>query len=54
MVVVPANLRRRLRGLLAVDLPDVPVLAAEEIVNEGGVEVFATVGGIAEPAASAA
>ena len=54
VVVVPANLRRRLRGLLAVDLPDVPVLAAEEIVNEGGVEVFATVGGIAEPAASAA
>jgi len=54
VVVVPGDLRRRVRGLFAADLPDVPVLAVEEIANESGVETFATVGAITGPAASAA
>jgi flagellar biosynthesis protein FlhA len=54
VVVVPANLRRKVRGLLATELPDVPVLATEEIANEIGVETFATVGAFTGPAASAA
>jgi flagellar biosynthesis protein FlhA len=51
VVVVPAALRRRVRSMLATDLPDVPVLSMEEIADEPRVEVFATVGGQAAAAA---
>lgn len=54
VVVVPAAFRRRVRGMIATDLPDVPVLSMEEIADEPKVEVFATVGGHRGPTAAAA
>ena len=54
VVVVPAALRRRVRGLLVSDLPDVPVLSSEEVAAEARVEIFATVGTRTSSAASAA
>jgi flagellar biosynthesis protein FlhA len=45
VVVVPAAVRRRFREAVARPLPDLVVLAAEELVDEDKVEVFATVGG---------
>lgn len=54
VVVVPPALRRRMRGLLGGELPDVPVLSTEEIADESKVEVFATVGDRLGPTATAA
>jgi len=45
VVVVPAAVRRQVRAALARQLPDVQVLAAEDLLDEERVEVFATVGG---------
>jgi len=45
LVVVPAAFRQRLRDLLARHLPDVQVMAAEELATEERVDVFATIGG---------
>ena len=45
VVVVPADVRLRVREALSRHLPDVLVLAAEELVAEDRVEVFASVGG---------
>jgi flagellar biosynthesis protein FlhA len=52
VVLVPAAVRRRVRGVLARDLPAVMVLAEEEAAEERGLEVFATVSG-EEPARAA-
>jgi flagellar biosynthesis protein FlhA len=54
VLVVPASLRRRVRSMLANDLPDVPVLSIEETADEARVEIFATVGDRGYPRASAA
>jgi flagellar biosynthesis protein FlhA len=45
VAVVPAAVRQRVRDAVARHLPDVRVLAAEEIVEEDRVEIFATIGG---------
>jgi len=45
VVVVPSAVRRQVRAALARQLPDLQVLAAEELLDEERVEVFATVGG---------
>jgi flagellar biosynthesis protein FlhA len=45
VVVVPAAVRRQVRAALARQLPDLQVLAAEDLLDEERVEVFATVGG---------
>lgn len=45
VIVVPADVRLRVREALSRHLPDVQVLAAEELVAEDRVEVFASVGG---------
>jgi len=45
VVVVPAVVRLRVRDALARPLPAVTVLAAEELVDEERVDVFASVGG---------
>ena len=45
VIVVPADVRLRVREALARHLPDVQVLAAEELAAEDRVEVFASVGG---------
>jgi len=45
VVVVPAAVRRQVRAALARQLPDLQVLAVEELLDEERVEVFATVGG---------
>lgn len=52
VVLVPAAVRRRVRGVLARELPAVMVLAEEEAAEERGLEVFATVSG-EEPARAA-
>lgn len=54
VVVVPPDLRRRVRGLVAIELPDLPVLSTDEIAGEPHVTTFATVGGEQPFAASAA
>ena len=45
VVVVPGAVRLRVRDALARHLPDVQVLAAEELADEDRVELFASVGG---------
>jgi len=50
VVVVPGGVRTRIRDALARHLPDVRVLAAEELADEERVEVFATVGAAARAA----
>jgi flagellar biosynthesis protein FlhA len=45
VIVVPGDVRLRVREALARHLPDVQVLAAEELADEDRVEVFASVGG---------
>ena len=45
VIIVPADVRLRVREALARQLPDVQVLAAEELADEDRVEVFASVGG---------
>ena len=45
VVVVPAAVRLKVRDALARHLPDLQVLAAEELADEDRVEVFACVGG---------
>jgi flagellar biosynthesis protein FlhA len=45
VIVVPADVRLRVREALCRHLPDVQVLAAEELAAEDRVEVFASVGG---------
>jgi flagellar biosynthesis protein FlhA len=45
VVVVPAAVRLKVREALARHLPDLQVLAAEELADEDRVEVFACVGG---------
>jgi len=45
VIVVPGGVRLRVREALSRHLPDVQVLAAEELVAEDRVEVFASVGG---------
>ncbi|MFM8891942.1 MAG: FHIPEP family type III secretion protein, partial [Planctomycetia bacterium] len=45
VVVVPGAARLRIRDALLRHLPDVQILAEEEIADEDRVEVFATVGG---------
>jgi flagellar biosynthesis component FlhA len=45
VVVVPAAVRLRVREALSRHLPDVQVLATEELADEERVEVFACVGG---------
>ena len=45
VIVVPADVRQRVREALSRHLPDVQVLAAEELAAEDRVEVFASVGG---------
>jgi flagellar biosynthesis protein FlhA len=54
VVVVPPDLRRRVRGLVAMELPDLAVLSTDEIAGEQQVTTFATVGGDKAIAASAA
>jgi len=43
LLMVAANLRRRVRDAVARQLPDLRVLAVEELAGEDGVEVFATI-----------
>ena len=45
VIIVPADVRLRVREALARQLPDVQVLATEELADEDRVEVFASVGG---------
>jgi flagellar biosynthesis component FlhA len=45
VIIVPGDVRLRVREALARHLPDVLVLAAEELANEDRVEIFASVGG---------
>ena len=45
VIIVPGGVRLRVREAVSRHLPDVQVLAAEEIVTEDRVEVFASVGG---------
>jgi flagellar biosynthesis protein FlhA len=45
VIVVPADVRLRVREALSRHLPDVQVLAVEELAAEDRVEVFASVGG---------
>jgi len=45
VIVVPGSVRLRVREALFRHLPDVQVLAAEELADEDRVEVFASVGG---------
>lgn len=45
VIIVPAEVRLRVREALARQLPDVQVLATEELADEDRVEVFASVGG---------
>jgi flagellar biosynthesis protein FlhA len=45
VIVVPGDVRLRVRDALSRHLPDVQVLAAEEVANEDRVEIFASVGG---------
>jgi flagellar biosynthesis protein FlhA len=45
VIIVPGDVRLRVREALARHLPDVQVLAAEELANEDRVEIFASVGG---------
>jgi len=45
---VPATVRLRVRDALARSLPEVQVLADEDLADEDRVEVFASVGGGAE------
>jgi flagellar biosynthesis protein FlhA len=52
VVVVPGNARRLVRAALARELPAVQVLAEEEVAEDRGVDVFATVSG-EEPARAA-
>jgi flagellar biosynthesis protein FlhA len=44
VVVVPAGVRARVRDALAKQLPEIQVFAAEDLVDEPGVDVFATLG----------
>jgi flagellar biosynthesis component FlhA len=44
LLVVAADVRRRVRDAVSRQLPDLRVLAAEELALEDGVEVFATIG----------
>ena len=48
VIVVPATVRLRVRDALARSLPEVQVLADEDLADEDRVEVFASVGGGAE------
>jgi flagellar biosynthesis component FlhA len=52
VLVVPGAARRGIRDALARSLPDLLVLAEEEVADEDHLEIFATVG--AEEAARAA
>ena len=45
VVIVPGAVRIRVRDALARQIPEIQVLAEEEIVDEPRVEVFATLGG---------
>ncbi|NCY01984.1 MAG: hypothetical protein EBX36_03505, partial [Planctomycetia bacterium] len=45
VIVVPAEVRPRMRDAFARALPDVQVLADEDVADEERVEVFACVGG---------
>ncbi|NDC64004.1 MAG: EscV/YscV/HrcV family type III secretion system export apparatus protein [Planctomycetia bacterium] len=45
VLLVPGAVRRNVRDSLARQLPDLRVLAEEEVAGEGRVDVFATVGG---------
>jgi flagellar biosynthesis component FlhA len=45
VIVVPSAVRLRVRDALVRHLPDVHVLAEEELAEEDRVEVFASVGG---------
>jgi flagellar biosynthesis protein FlhA len=45
VIIVPGDVRLRIREALSRHLPDVQVLAAEELANEDRVEIFASVGG---------
>jgi flagellar biosynthesis protein FlhA len=45
VIVVPGDVRLRVREALSRHLPDVQVLAAEEVADEDRVEIFASVGG---------
>jgi flagellar biosynthesis protein FlhA len=45
VIVVPADVRLRVREALSRHLPDVQVLASEELAAEDRVEIFASVGG---------
>jgi flagellar biosynthesis component FlhA len=45
VIVVPGAVRLRVRDALCRQLPEVQVLAAEELADEERVEVFASVGG---------
>jgi flagellar biosynthesis component FlhA len=45
VIIVPGDVRLRVREALSRHLPDVQVLAAEELANEDRVEIFASVGG---------
>ena len=45
VIIVPADVRLRVREALTRQLPDVQVLAAEDLADEERVEVFASVGG---------
>ena len=44
LLVVAADVRRRVRDAVSRQLPDLRVLAADELALEDGVEVFATIG----------
>jgi flagellar biosynthesis protein FlhA len=45
VIIVPGDVRLRVREALSRHLPDLQVLAAEELANEDRVEIFASVGG---------
>ena len=45
VLLVPAGVRRAVHALLARSLPDLRVLAEEEVLDEPQLEIFATVGG---------
>jgi flagellar biosynthesis protein FlhA len=53
LVVVPAAVRQRMRDLLTRHLPDVQVMAVEELAAEERVDVFATLGAAAGARAAA-
>jgi flagellar biosynthesis component FlhA len=43
VLLVPGGMRRSVRESLARQLPDLAVLAEEEVADEPGLEVFATI-----------